>query len=774
MNKKQYALMNWEQIESICYADCANPFSILGLHTKKKEIILQAFFPEAEKVSVVLNTMDGKKKKIEMEKVDESGFFAVFLTKEKFSSYSYTVDYVNTQCKDILDPYAYPVSFDDKTAASMKRGTNEELMLHLGSHPTKIGNTEGVVFHVYAPNANCVSLLADFNQFKEGAHLMEKNESTGVFSLFIPGAKEGLKYRYAVRGKGAKSVEKTDPFSLYEEVNASVVTKNPSFGKSAKKVKIDNPSHFYEVDLFSLLDDKAKTCTDLLPVLIKHCKEYHYHGIHLLNIFEPVATAEDRFHVKGLFAASATLGGPEALGEFIKAFHDEGLFVSFQFPVAFFSSDPAGLHFFDGESLFESSDERVMFSPAFGGYCFDFSKGFVVSYLLSAALYLVNTYHFDGILIPDLAALLYLDYGKNDGEWIPNEYGGNLNLAAVRFIKKLNTKLSKKFPNLYKIASSDGVLSQVTTKSGKDSLLFDAVLNTGFENGLVSYLQNDPFFRSEHYYDFTKILEYAFSEEFILPLSHISSSKDFVSLKNRMPGILEDKQNNVILANAFLSVFPGKKWNFMGTDNFCEEAYFANPYALALKEAKGQEKAISCIKDLFALYHDKTIYHPVNEGKESFEMIKCDDPADNVVIYRRKEGDVSEFIIFNFSNHEMDKYSFGLPEEGKIKEIFTTDDEKYARAGFVNKNAVSTKEIPMDGFKQSVTVKIPAMGMQIFSYRPFTEKEKAEIEKKKYMEKVRYVEKKKKEIEAERDRLIDEAKKEAERKIKEVEKILKQ
>ena len=774
MNKKQYALMNWEQIESICYADCSNPFSILGLHTKKQETILQAFYPEAEKVIVNLTLSDGKKKKVEMEKVDESGFFAVFLTREKFTGYSFTIDYVNTQVKDVKDPYAYPVSFNEKIAASMKRGTNEELMLHLGSHPTKIGNEEGVVFHVYAPNASCVSLLAEFNQFKEGAHLMEKNESTGVFSLFIPGAKEGLKYRYAIRGKGANTVEKTDPFALLEEAEYSVVTKHPSFAKGAKKVKIDNPAHFYEVDLFSLLDDKAKSCTDLLPVLIKHCKEYHYQGIHLLDIFEPSVNSDDRFHVNGLFAVSASLGGPEALGEFVRAFHEEGLFVSFSFPIAYFPSDTLGIHHFDGEALFENDDTRVIFSPAFGGYNYDYSKGFVLSYLISAALYLVDTYHFDGILIPDLAAILYLDYGKNDGEWIPNEYGGNLNLAAVRFIKKLNTKLGKKFPNLYKIASSDGILNQVTVKSGKDSLLFDAVLNSGFESSLISFMQNDPFFRSEHYFEFAKVLDYAFSEEFILPLSHVVSSKDHVSLHNRMPGILNNKENNVILANAFMTVFPGKKWNFMGTDNFCEEAYFANPYAAALKEPKDVEKEISCIKDLFALYKDKSLLHPASESKENFRMIKSDDPADCVLIYERKEAENIEYIIFNFSNHDMDKYSFGLPNEGKIKEIFTTDDEKYARAGFVNKNAISTKEIPMDGFKQCVTVKIPAMGMQIFSYRDFTEKERAEIEKKKYMEKVRYVEKKKKEIEAERDRLIDEAKKDAERKIKEVEKILKQ
>jgi 1,4-alpha-glucan branching enzyme len=241
-----------------------------------------------------------------------------------------------------------------------------------------------------------------------------------------------------------------------------------------------------------------------------------------------------------------------------------------------------------------------------------------------------------------------------------------------------------------------------------------------------------------------------------------------------MPGILDNKENNVILANAFLTVFPGKKWNFMGTDTFCEDAYCANPYAAALKENKEQEQAIACIKDLFALYKDKALFRPAGENKDNFTMIKSDDPADCVLIYQRKDAENTEYIIFNFSNHDMDKYSFGLPNEGKIKEIFTTDEEKYGRAGLVNKNAIATKEIPMDGFKQSVTVKIPAMGMQIFSYRDFTDKERAEIEKKKYMEKVRYVEKKKKEIEAERDRLIDEAKKEAERKIKEVEKILKQ
>ena len=777
MNKKQYALMNWEQIESIVYADCSNPFSILGLHTKKKEVILQAFFPEAEKVFVNLYSDATKKtKRIEMEMVDDSGFFATFLTKDKFDSYTYTVEYMNVQKKDIKDPYAFPVTFDDKATASVKRGTNENAQEFFGAKLTKMGNTEGVLFTVYAPKAERISILGDFNNFREGSHLMEKNESTGVFALFVPGVTEGCKYRYSIKGRGLKSVEKADPFALCQDGINGVVTDLSSLkkAKNHKGVAIKNPAHLYEVDLFSLMDEKTESCMDLLPVLIKHCKEYSYTGIHIISLFEQTKDATDRFRQYGMYAVSALLGGPKTIREFVNALHEEGLSVSTDFNIAFFTGCEEGLHFFDGSALFESAEERVMYQPGFGGFGFDFSNGFVQSYLLSAALHLIKTIGIDGLEIPNLSAVLYLDYGKRDGEWIPNEYGGNLNLAGVRFLKKLNTKLEKSFPNVTRIASSDGVLENVTAKNKKESLQFDLVRNTGFENEIVSYLQNDPFFRSEHYYELQNLVQYAFAEDFILPVSFLSSSKDFVSFVKRMPGTYEDKVRNAVLATAFMTIFPGKKLHFMGSDTFCEDTYLAGPYAQALKEAKNLEGAIRCVKDLNAMYLEKSMLHPTGESEANFRLIKSDDPSDNVLIFERSEGENIEYIICNFSNKAIEKYSFGLPKEGKIKEIFTMADEKYALGeAMVNRNAISTKEIPMDNDAQSVTVKIPAMGMQIFHYRPFTEKEKEEIARKKYLEKVRYVQAKKKEIEEERDRIIAAATKEAARKIKELEKILK-
>ncbi len=774
MNKKQYALMNWEEIESIVYADCAKPSSVLGLHTRKSEKILQAFFPEASKVYVNLyNAKTKRNKKVEMELVDEAGFFAAFLTKDTFDSYTYTIEYANAEKKNVYDPYSFHATVEDKAIASIKRGTNEVCAELLGTKKTKIDGVDGILFAVYAPKAQKVSILADFNNFKEGSHLMEKNESTGVFTLFVPGAEEGCEYRYSIKGRGLKDVEKADPFALCQNKNNSVIyiPNNAAEKKAAKNVGLKSATHLYEVDLFSLLDEKTENCLDLLPVLIKHCKEYSYTGLHLMGIYEPLEDANDRMHILGIYAVSKKLGGPLILKEFVDKLHEAGLSVSVDFPVSYFAGGEAGLHFFDGEALFESPDERVMYQPGFGGFAFDFSNGFVQSYLISAALYLIENYHLDGYRIPDLAALLYLDYGKRQGEWIPNEYGGNLNLAGVRFLKKLNTKVAKKFPHVFKIASSDGVLENVTLKSGKDSLLFDYILNTGFELGVTSYLQNDPFYRNEHYYEFADLINYAFHEEFILPFSYKASSRDYVSMLMRMPGTIEDKIKNVVLANAFLTVFPGKKLNFMGTDNFCEEAYFANPYATSLKEARIFIRKIQCIKDLYAMYEAKDLYHPEAEKPANFTLIKSDDPTDNVLIFQRTDADNknTEYIIFNFSNHAIEKYSFGLPKEGKIKEIFTTDDEKYTDNGLINKNAIATKEIPMDGFMQSATVCIPAMSMQIFSYRPFTEKELEQIAKKKYQEKVRYVEAKKKEIEEEKNRIITEAKKNAEIRVKEIE-----
>ena len=752
MNKKLYSLMNWEQIEAIVYADTANPFSVLGRHEKKGETILNAYFPGADKVYVVLPGSGSKRaKKIEMEMADESGFFSCLLTKEKFDKYTYTVEYANTEKKEVYDPYAFPVSFDDKAAASIRRGTNEVVPSLLGAKVTTIDGVEGTLFNVYAPDAERISVVGDFNTFEEGAHLMEKVTNSGIFALFVPGAKEGMEYAYRIKGKAPKSVEIADPFGLCGKENRSIIT-TPDFDKKPKPLKKkaakageQNPVHLYEVDLFSLLDDKITSCLDLLPALIKHCKEYSYTGLHIISIWECDENEKDRLHIKGLYSVSARLGGPKAFAEFVDQLHAADLTVSLNLPFAYMTE-----------------------------YTYDLSSGFSLSFFISAAIYLIRQFSLDGYVIPNLSAILYLDYGKRDGEWIPNEYGGNLNLACVRFLKKLNAKIAKLFPYVVKIASSNGVLDHVTTKSGKDSLLFDYVLNNGFEEGLIGYLMLDPFYRNGRYHEFASMINYAFVEDFILPLSSTVSSKDYASLLMRMPGTLEDKVKNVILANAFLTVYPGKKLNFMGTDTFCDEAYFANPYADSLKEKKNLSAQIKCIKDLFAIYDTKGILRPEGESAKNFTLLKADDPTDNVLIFKREDNDKNiEYILFNFSNSVMEKYSFGIPAEGKIKEIFTTDDEKYKKDGAINKNAIATKEIPMDGFGQSVTVKIPAMGMTVFSYRPFTEKELKDIAHKKYLEKVRYVEQKKKEIEEEKNRIIAEACKDAEMKIKELEKILK-
>ncbi|MCQ2518792.1 MAG: alpha amylase C-terminal domain-containing protein [Lachnospiraceae bacterium] len=775
MNKKQYALMDWEAIESIIYADCAHPFEVLGVNEIKKEKLLQCFFPEAESVNVLLISK-GHKTCIEMEKVDDTGFFALFVSSKVFDKYEFEVKYEGRDAITVKDPYAFFPSFDEKKAASFIKGTNYSAADLFGAAVKTINGEKGILFTVYAPEAKRVSVVGEFNSWDGRRHIMEKNDRTGVFSLFIPGY-ESLEYKYEIQCKGAVTL-KSDPYAKLQNGDMSYVSKNEYKWNDEEYRKALNGTdrgkrfrNIYELDL-SAVSEKGILTDDVIEKTVERIVKMKYDSVHLLPFAPLDCDKSDRYHFIGMFAQSTEFGSPDAVKRFVDACHKSNLPVMFDFCISYFSADENSLSSFDGTGMFEHSDLRRGFIPALKGYSFRFSNPVVESFLFSALTYMLDEYHFDGLCVPDMAALLYLDFGKKNGQYIKNEEGGNTNTEGILFVKKMNAFLDKKYPNCVRMASLNAVWSKVT---GRDSLGFDFVTNAGFKDNLYSYLQFGTGYRREYYDLLVKDLQYANNEDFVISLSAKDNSVDGLSFISSLAGDREQKFANARLGLAYRVFYPGRKETFMGIDEGSENPYKPATFDASVKEDDLMRKEFSTyIAELNDFYAKSFISEP-DENSSCMTYINAYDSDRNVVVFERKGKKAEDFclVFMNFSANDYDGYTAGTSLDGKYKEIFNSDSASYGGKGTVNSALISTDESEYDGRKFSLKVKLPALSLVAFGRRPFTEAEIAKIKEKKRKEIEKFVEKRTKEINAIRDRKIAEANKTADAEIKELKKLLK-
>ncbi len=772
MNKKQYGLMNWEEIESIIYADNDHPKQILGVKEVKKEKLLQAFFPEAEKVDVVLLN-SGKKTVKEMEIVDENGFYALFLTKNTFNNYYFNIYYKDKTVKELYDPYNFDINIDEKIYKDIKNGKCKDAYKYLGARKTTINSVKGYRFVVYAPNAYRISILGDWNNYDNRTHIME-NLGNGFFGLFIPGLEAGAKYQYELKSKGTATVVKCDPFALYGDGTYSYTYEN-SYAFKAKnlrdsKADLDTlPLNIYECDLVELF--KSELSEDNIENFVAYLNKLSYNAVKIMPLSPSDNENRDRYHVCGQFAISDKVSETE-VKLLIDALHKAGIKVFMDIDIATFSPAAYGLRTFDGSNIFEHDDLRRSYYPKNNVYLFDYSRKIVSTYIYSLCNFVITEYNLDGVDFPFLALLIYLDYGKNSGDYLPNIHGGNMGDDAINFIRELNTYLIRKYPGLIKIASLDAVYPDITKKTG-EGLKFDYVLNTGFKNEVINYTQADPYFRSESYEDLINSMQYMFNERFILPLSSEDTRKDNVSFFNRMPGTDEDKIKNARLTYALRMLLPGKKLTFMGIDTMEKKPYL-NGEALYLTCDDEDRKAFNKLtEDANKLYMTNSLLNSNDVNAESFAFINNYDAKNNIFIFERKVGEEIITCICNFSGCFMDKYTLGVSGYGKYKEILNTDSKEYGGTGYVNKGFISSNEEEYDRRDYSITVRIPALSMIVLSYRPFTEKELEAIRIKKRKEMEKYVDAKIKEIIKERDEIIGKATEEANKKINELKKLLK-
>ena len=744
MDKKLYDLMNWPDIEGIVYSDLTNPKSLLGQHVTKHGLLIQAYYPGAVKASVKVR---GTKVVHEMEMADEEGYFAVLLPEKKKIDYTLEFVLADESSIEVEDLYNYPSLIPTKELKAFKAGNSHEIYKYLGAHITEVNGVKGVLFAVWAPNAMRVSVVGDFNNWDGRVHQMELLEDYGVFELFIPGVKEGAIYKYEIRMKGNALVLKADPYGFRMELRpdtASIVYDENKFSWSDSKW-IQNreedkfkkkPFAIYEIHPGSFRKPEDKefyNFRELAPMVIKHVKEMNFTHVELMPVMEHPLDASWGYQVMGYYAPTARYGTPDDFKYFVNELHKAGIGVILDWVPAHFPKDEAGLANFDGTCLYEHMDKRKGEHPEWGTLVYNYARPEVASFLMSNAIFWAKEYHADGIRMDAVASMLYLDYGRKAGEWEPNMYGGHENLEAVEFLKKTNAAFKKNCGSSMLIAEESTAWPKVTGDIKDDSLGFDYKWNMGWMNDFVDFMSCDPLFRKGRYDELTFSMIYAYSEDFVLILSHDEVVHGKCSMLNKMPGATKaEKMDNLRAAYTFMYTHPGKKLMFMGQEFGMENEWWeARQIDWELLENEQHKQLMEFVKDLNKLYIKEPALHELDFNPDGFQWINNISANECIVVYVRKATNGDELVVVgNFTPVERKNYKIGVPHMGKYKEIFNSNDVKYGGNGNVNKRVIASKKDECDGREDSIRLLVPAMGVSILRYTPADAEPKKETSKK--------------------------------------------
>lgn len=731
MTKKLYKMMNWPVIEEIIYSESQDPHATLGPHVQGNGTLIQAFFPGAQKVTLQL-TKDMAEK--EMELADDDGFFAVWLPVKNVGAYRYIVSYENGSVETMQDAYRHECLITAEDEEKFAMGVHYTVYEKLGAHPLNLDGEDGVYFAVWAPNALRVSTVGDFNHWDGRVHQMRKLPS-GIFEIFIPGVKAGDNYKYEIKLKTGLTYLKADPYGNAAQLRpetASVVAdlrnfkwEDKEFIKKRKTFQKENaPISVYELYLGSFLapkdDEEYANYREIADKLIPYVMEMGYTHVELMPVMEHPLDASWGYQVIGYYAPTARYGTPEDFMYFVNELHKAGIGVILDWVPAHFPRDIYGLSSFDGTCLYENPDEQRRSHPHWGTLVFDYGRPEVSNYLIANALFWVEKFHADGIRMDAVASMLYLDYGRNPGEWTANIYGGNENLEAVELIKHLNSMMGKRNPGVLRIAEESTAWPMVTGSLEDGGLGFDLKWNMGWMNDYLDYIKYDPYFRSHHHSELTFSMIYAYSEKFMLVFSHDEAVHGKSSMLGKMPGEREQKFANLRLTYAYMFTHPGRKLLFMGQDigEFSEwnEMRQTEWELLKYPDHKGMA---ALVKKLNELYTTKPALYEWDDKPEGFAWINSINSTENLLTFLRKTRKKESLLVVaaNFSGVEK-QVKIGVPYEGSYKEILNTDAEEFGGSGMINKRAKRAVKKEWDDRPYSVSITLAPLSVSILEFRP--------------------------------------------------------
>ncbi|HJG87631.1 1,4-alpha-glucan branching protein GlgB [Pseudoflavonifractor capillosus] len=608
-------------------------------------------------------------------------------------------------------------------------GDNCHAQDYLGAHPANQDGQDGYVFRVWAPHARGVSVMGDFNGWSEESHPMNRLEG-GVWELFIPGMKQYDTYKYAVHARDGRVLAKSDPYAFHAETrpgNASKLYDLSGYQWGDQKWLeyrkahpiYHNPLNIYEMHLGSWRrtgEGEFLSYRDMAGWLVPYVKEMGFTHVELMPVTEHPLDASWGYQCTGYFAATSRFGVPHDLMYLIDQLHQAGVGVILDWVPAHFPKDAFGLYEFDGEPCYEYADPRKGEHADWGTRVFDYDRKEVRSFLFSSALFWLEQYHIDGLRVDAVASMLYLDYSRQSGEWVPNKYGGHENLEAIDFLRTLNTHIFVPHPDVLMIAEESTAWPLVSHPVEEGGLGFNLKWNMGWMNDITHYMKLDPYFRQFNHKDITFSLMYAFSENFILPLSHDEVVHMKGSFLNKIPGPYEEKFAGVRAFYTYMLAHPGKKLLMMGSE-FGQWNEWHYEYSLDwhLLENKENQDIKAFFQAANAFYLENKPLWDLDFSWEGFQWICADDNQNNCASFLRKDRK-GDFVlaVCNFSPVHRPGYRLGVPYRGTYQCVFNSDDERFGGSGLGDKEPLSSEDIPMHGQEQSLVIDIPPMSGVIY------------------------------------------------------------
>lgn len=700
MDEKLYNLMNWPRIEDVVYCEESAPRDVMGPSLTQEGVIVQGFFPDAEAVSVVTG---GKTYVCELE--DEAGYYAVLLPRRKIPEYKFRVT-KNGETKEFYDPYAFPGQITEDEEKAFCAGVYYEAYEKMGAHPMEINGVKGTYFAVWAPNAVRVSVVGDFNNWDGRTLMMHRMPMSGIYELFVPGVGAGDIYKYEIKTKDGGILLKADPYAAQAQqppCTASVVADVYSFrwndedwmSSRCRFADKKQPVSIYETSLGQW--SSAEELVDFLT-------ETGYTHVEFLPVMEYLEEETNGYSTSAYFAVTSRFGEPEDFRALVDTLHQAGIGVILDWTPAQFPRYEGGLERFDGTPLYEQPDQSGKVHPFWGTLLYNYASPMVKDFLISNACYWLEVYHADGLRMDDVDAMLYLDYGRNPGEWMPNLYGTNENLHAVEFLKHLNSIVKKRNPGVILIAQEDGLWPELTGSVEDDHIGFDYKWSGGWTKDFLDYLGETPQERKNSHDRLTLSMLYAYCERFVLTLGRRDVGTSFEEFMDRIPGDEAQKFAQIREAYTYMMLHPGCK--------------------MMAPEPGMPEGLKACIHDLNELYKANPALYTSDNKYDGFEWIQLMKYEENVISFLRKDTETGETLlaVCNFSDKVYEAYRSGVPFYGKYKEIFNSDDKKYGGAGVKNPRMKTSRKEECDERENSLTFRLPAFGAVIFSCTPAEEK----------------------------------------------------